>query len=623
MNTPNFISKMSMIAVLVTTFSCPALASTILINFEKKMPATASSRAATTEKKINGQEETKNLSNTPEMAEEFLSQYLHEMGYTVVTSNELAPSQWLTAKEIQSGRSGKITILRKMAALHDAGILFNALMNDNTTRQEYLGVAMNSSVVSIAYKLIETESGDTIDIDSRKYTSTARVLEYAQHDAIEKMAKDVAQSISSKLSVIDVDKSQAGLAKYKQELMKPPKEYAAVKKAKKGTPNTVEIKTKEGVTISLPEDKNPPEIILIQPPVTRGFAVVLKKPSPTIDVAGLVRDDSPIRYLTLNGSNTVFDANGNFSKNVAIKDGANKIVIEAMDDHGNKSRKEFQIHASNDYSERGDFNSGRPFATLEMKPALWGLSIGVSNYGSTMTNLKYADKDALSLSDFFSTKDKQLYSEVNFKTLVNEDVTRDSIIENIASHLGQAAPEDVVFIFMAGHGVKHVQTGSYYFLPYDVDSTNLLSKGLRMSDFEESVNILSQNVNKLIIAMDTCHSGSLNLNVRTEMGGENLAEVLKESNGIYILASAKGGEVSLEDHQFKLHDKDSGHGVFTYALIDGMMGKANFDGDEYISLNELFQFVAKQVPRLTQGRQHPFFRSAGTDMPLVMLAQTP
>jgi uncharacterized caspase-like protein len=227
------------------------------------------------------------------------------------------------------------------------------------------------------------------------------------------------------------------------------------------------------------------------------------------------------------------------------------------------------------------------------------------------------------LSDFFSTKDKQLYSEVNFKTLVNEEVTRDSIIEHIASHLGQAAPEDVVFIFMAGHGVKHVQTGSYYFLPYDVDSTNLLSKGLRMSDFEESVNILSQNVNKLILAMDTCHSGSLNLNVRAEMGSKNLAEVLKESNGIYILAAAKSGEVSLEDHRFKLHDKDSGHGVFTYALIDGMMGKANFDGDEYISLNELFQFVAKQVPRLTQGRQHPFFRSAGTDMPLVMLAKTP
>ncbi len=172
--------------------------------------------------------------------------------------------------------------------------------------------------------------------------------------------------------------------------------------------------------------------------------------------------------------------------------------------------------------------------------------------------------------------------------MVNETVTRDSIIENMTRHLGQAAPEDVVFIFMAGHGVKHVQTGSYYFMPSDVDSNNLLSKGLRMSDFEESVNILSQNVNKLIIAMDTCHSGALNLNVRTEVGGENLAAVLKESTGVYILAAAKSGEVSVEDKRFKLHDMDSGHGVFTYTLIDGMMGKANFDGNHYISLNELF-----------------------------------
>ena len=149
--------------------------------------------------------------------------------------------------------------------------------------------------------------------------------------------------------------------------------------------------------------------------------------------------------------------------------------------------------------------------------------------------------------------------------------------------------------------------------------SNLLSKGLRMSDFEESVNILSQNVNKLVIAMDTCHAGSLAVNVRSGTGGENLAAVLKESTGIYILSAAKSGEVSVEGKRFKLHDQDPGHGVFTYALIEGMMGKANYNGDEYVSLNELFQFVAKQVPRLTQGRQHPFFRSAGTDLPLVVM----
>ncbi|MDY6898435.1 MAG: biotin/lipoyl-binding protein, partial [Cyanobacteriota bacterium] len=33
-----------------------------------------------------------------------------------------------------------------------------------------------------------------------------------------------------------------------------------------------------------------------------------------------------------------------------------------------------------------------------------------------------------------------------------------------SEHLGKAAPDDVVFIFIAGHGIKHRQSGSYYFV---------------------------------------------------------------------------------------------------------------------------------------------------------------
>jgi len=87
------------------------------------------------------------------------------------------------------------------------------------------------------------------------------------------------------------------------------------------------------------------------------------------------------------------------------------------------------------------------------------------------------------------------------------------------------------------------------------------------------------------------------------------------------LSASKGGEESLENEAFKLDKEDTGHGAFTYIMIEGMSGKANNDGDDYISLNELFQYVAKHVPRLTKGRQHPYFRSEGTDMPFVILSE--
>jgi uncharacterized caspase-like protein len=172
---------------------------------------------------------------------------------------------------------------------------------------------------------------------------------------------------------------------------------------------------------------------------------------------------------------------------------------------------------------------------------------------------------------------------------------------------------------MAGHGTKHAQSGSYYFMPSDSDFDTILSKGLRMSDFEESVKILSGNVEKIIVAMDTCHSGALRVGMRGGGETEDIAASINAASGLYILSASKAGEVSLESNRFKLDPEFTGHGVFTYALVEAMQGPADYDSNGYISVNEMFQAVAQKVPRLTNGKQHPYFRMEGTDLPLVRL----
>jgi len=324
--------------------------------------------------------------------------------------------------------------------------------------------------------------------------------------------------------------------------------------------------------------------------------------------------------LRINDRNINVLENGHFSYQVPMGNGIDKIVIEAADMVGNLTRKELKVGRQFNGSRKANVSSEKiDSATSGPKPVFWGLGIGVSRYKSTLVDLKYADDDVLALENFFNTQEGRLFSEVHFKTLVNEAVSRESVIKNISTHLGQAAPDDVVFIFIAGHGIKHRQSGSYYFLPSDVDIGNVLSRGIRMSDFEEAVTILSQNVGKVILAMDTCHSGALSVGARSGAGGEDLVATLREASGLYVLAAAKSGEESFEDEHFKLVAEDVGHGVFTYALLKGMSGDANYDGDEYISLHELFQYVSKQVPRLTSGRQHPYYRAEGTDMPLIVI----
>lgn len=622
------------------------------------------------------------------MAEALIAKQLFGANYEVVTSDEVVPSSGLSIEDIAQAKKGSVPKAQKVAAFHDANLIFSGSIKTGINTEDVLGMKMNKAVTTISYRIVNTSSGKTVDMDSRRYRSSSRSPEEARHAAFESMATDVAQVIGQKTPKKRSQREGRLLADYKKKFEKGMKKESAAKKEPESAsspgyacpqiiilnppvargfevveradtvriegiakdssgiefvkinaqPATVDTKghfshdatlspgenrflvvamnslgntaTKD-IFINHLEDKSPPKIILTKPRVTRGFTVVVKGADEKALVEGLARDDSKLLYLRINGLEAAVDEEGHFSKEISLDKGEQKIMIEAADSVGNTTSKEFRI-------ARGP-GATRAVTPSGTKPVLWGLAIGVSGYDSTAVDLKYADDDAESLVKFLKRQQGKLFSEVHVRTLVNKGVTRDSIIESISTHLGKAAPDDVVFIFLAGHGIKHRQSGSYYFVPHDADFGSILTKGLRMSDFEEAVSILSKNVNKVVIAMDTCHSGAMQVGMRSGSGGENLAEALREASGLFILAASKGGEESLEDEKFKLNNKDSGHGAFTYALIEGMSGKANYDGDNYISLNELFQYVAKQVPRLTDGRQHPYFRTEGTDMPFVLL----
>lgn len=244
------------------------------------------------------------------------------------------------------------------------------------------------------------------------------------------------------------------------------------------------------------------------------------------------------------------------------------------------------------------------------RPALWLLSIGVSHYEDSDLELRYAAADARAVAEaFVAQEDGPLYREVRARLLLDEDVTRDRVMREMTGFLGQAGPDDVVVIFMAGHGVRDRATGSYYFLPHATGPENLRVTGLRMSDFDEMLLVLRQNVARIVVMMDTCYAGALPLRSRALVGGDDLAAQVSLSEGLFILAAAKPGEESKER-------PDLEHGAFTYALLDGLAGAADLDADGIVNASDLFAHVSRRVPRLTGGLQHPYHRMEGTDLPL-------
>jgi len=252
---------------------------------------------------------------------------------------------------------------------------------------------------------------------------------------------------------------------------------------------------------------------------------------------------------------------------------------------------------------------------------LWVMSVGVSQYEDARINLKYADHDAQRIAQMLKTQEGVLFKEVMTHVLVNEQATREGILQGMSEFLGQAGPGDVVLIFIAGHGLADRQTDTYYFVPHNANAENLIYAGLPMPMFDEAVKRLRNNVDKLILWMDTCHSGAATVGARGVNVGEDLAEALNAASGQYVLSASKAGEESLEDDAYRLKGSERGHGAFTFSLLKGLHGDAA-DSNKVVWLSGLFSHVSKDVPRLTRGKQHPYGDVRGTDLPLFVIDES-
>ncbi|MFQ5664935.1 MAG: caspase family protein [Candidatus Binatia bacterium] len=249
------------------------------------------------------------------------------------------------------------------------------------------------------------------------------------------------------------------------------------------------------------------------------------------------------------------------------------------------------------------------------RSTLWLLAIGVSRYKDADLNLQFAASDARAIDATLLWQGKRrLYDRVRTLVLTDEKVTRESILDSMERFLGRAGPNDVVVIFFAGHGVQDLNTNSYYFLPYPATPDNLLTAGLRMSDFDEMVRVLRRDVRGVVVMLDTCHAGALQLAAHGLVSADYLGMSVGE--GFFLLAATKPGEDSKEEPQLA-------HGVFTYAVLEGLQGRADADGDGLVSLSELFGYVARVVPRLTGAQQHPYHKMEGTDLMFAAVPRGP
>jgi len=245
-----------------------------------------------------------------------------------------------------------------------------------------------------------------------------------------------------------------------------------------------------------------------------------------------------------------------------------------------------------------------------IKPKLYVLAIGVSDYDNKKLQLYYSAKDAQDFTDFFkSQKNKGLYREVEIKLLAN--ASKSDILKGLDWIEREVTQHDVVMVFFSGHGAND-RNNRYYFLPRDVDLKNIKLTGLPYHAIKDTITVLA---GKVLFFIDTCHAGNVMGARGTIADIDRIANDLASAeNGIVVFAASTGKQNSYEKAEW-------GNGAFTKALIEGLNQQADYTKDGTISINELDLYISERVKKLTNGDQTPTTSKPKTvpDFPIAVM----
>jgi len=330
---------------------------------------------------------------------------------------------------------------------------------------------------------------------------------------------------------------------------------------------------------------------------------------PSIKLVAEARDNEAIADVTLqvNGE-TLQDARDiavvpkdeksrSIIIDVPLRVGVNTIGIAATDIRGARSAEESVIVT------RRQAVPGKTHV----------ISIGINGYTS-VPRLNYAVNDARSFMDYAVSHLGVL--EQHSVLLTDREASKRSILRVIGDELFRnAGRNDTVIIFFAGHGASSPDTMSRdpdniekYLLPFDVETNALFSTAIKMDDIAAVIDRLQAE--RVVFIADTCYSGAsggrtLAMNgFRSTYLSNDFLDRLAKGKGRVILAACEPGELAMEDDE-------RGHGVFTYYLLKGLQGPADADSDGYITTDEIYGYLLKNVPDASNQRQHPVKRGEG------------
>lgn len=262
---------------------------------------------------------------------------------------------------------------------------------------------------------------------------------------------------------------------------------------------------------------------------------------------------------------------------------------------------------------------------------LYILAIGLNEYKNSNYNLNYGVADAQAFADAVEQRASGIFKRIHKKVILSPDATSSSTFANRSlietafnKVISEAKRPDAFVFYYAGHGVMSMgddrKAPQFYIVPYDVtqlygNDSGLAAKGISAETLKElSMRVAAQ---KQLLILDACYSGGAieAFKGRGSPEQEDAMAQLARSTGVLLLAATSAQQIATEFDSL-------GHGLFTYALLQGLSGEAarSSSGAGKITVLQLVAYLNDKVPELTKkyrGRaQYPNAFVSGQDFPL-------
>lgn len=220
--------------------------------------------------------------------------------------------------------------------------------------------------------------------------------------------------------------------------------------------------------------------------------------------------------------------------------------------------------------------------------------VGISDYQDpAIPDLKYAHRDAEAFADWLRLPAGGSVPEDNVRLLLDENATKSAIIYALYDLLDSCKSGDMAIFYFSGHGdvenrLRSLQPG--FLLAHDSPPKVYATNALDLVALQQVFNELTFSQVRTLLITDACHSGKLS---GSDYGGTQATALAlqQQFQQATRIMSCQPDEVSLEGEQW-----GGGRGLFSFHLVEGLIGLADNNTDKEISLFEIRRYLEDRVP---------------------------